>query len=62
MSSSSNERCLLEIKFGLLVSYYLIWHFYLVENLSIIINSKLHTSKIYLNYTEFLSFKSLLTE
>lgn len=62
MSSSSNERCPLEVKFGLLVFYYLIQHFYLVENLALIIISKLHTSKRCLNYTEFLSFKSWLTE
>lgn len=61
-SSSLNDKCLLEVKFGLLVFYYLIQHFYLVENLAIIINSKLHTSKRCLNYTEFLIFKSWLTE
>lgn len=60
-SSSLNERCLLEVIFGL-VFYYLIQHFYLVENLAIIINSKIHTSKRCLNYTEFLSFNSWLTE
>lgn len=61
-SSSLNDKCLLEVKFGLLVFYYLIQHFHLVENLAIIINSKLHTSKRCLSYTEFLIFKSWLTE